>query len=62
MYSGTNLALSSDVDQEIFKKVKKHTRKQKTQARQEVSSFLAGNLMAARNRQDSITKTNMKHN
>ena len=32
-----------------------------TQASQEVSSFPAGDQKAARNRQDRITKTNMKH-
>ena len=33
----------------------------KTQESQEISPFPAGDHKAARNRQDSITKTNMKH-
>ena len=37
---------------------KKTTRKHHTQENQEVSSFLAGNLKAAMNNQDSMTDTN----
>ena len=36
-----------------------HTRKHNTQESQGVSPFPAGDHKAARNRQDSITKTNM---
>ena len=56
MFEGTNLALSSDVDQDTHGKVKKtqqkHTRSQK------VTLFPAGDHKAARNRQGSMTKTN----
>ena len=51
MFNGTNLTLSSDVDQD--------TRKHDTQESKEVSPFPAGDHKAARNRQDSIIKTNM---
>ena len=39
----------------------KTTWKHNEQESQEVSPFLAGNHVAARNRQDSITKTNITH-
>ena len=39
----------------------KNTRKHHTQESQEISPFPAGDQKAARNRQDGITKTNMKH-
>ena len=38
-----------------------NTRKHHTQESQEVSSFLAGDHKAAKNRQDSIIETNVKH-
>ena len=37
------------------------TQENATQESQEVSHYQAGDHKAARNRQDSITKTNMKH-
>ena len=58
MLNGTNLNLSSDVDQDTYGKV---TIYNKTQKSKEVSPFPAGDHKAARNRQDSITKTNMTH-
>ena len=39
----------------------KNTRKHRIQESQEVSRFPAGDDKAARNRQDSIIKTNVKH-
>ena len=57
-FHGPNLALNSDVDQDIFGKVTKHNK----QDSQEVSPFPAGDQNATRNRQDSTTHTNMKHN
>ena len=57
-FHGANLALNSDVDQTTFRKVTKHS----THDRQEVSHFPAGDHKAARNRHDSTTHTNMKHN
>ena len=39
----------------------KNTRINNKQERQEVRPFLSGDHKAAKNRQDSITKTNMKH-
>ena len=39
----------------------KNTRKNHIQEIQEASPFPTGDHKAARNRQDSITKTNMKH-
>ena len=60
MFNGTNLTLSSYVDQDIWESDKK-ARKQHTREKQEVSPFLAGDHKAARNRQDSIIKTNKKH-
>ena len=57
-FHDANLALNSDVDQTTFRKVTKHS----THDRQEVSHFPAGDHKAARNRHDSTTHTNMKHN
>ena len=45
----------------IWESDKKNTRKYHTQGSQEVSPFPADDHKAARNRQDSLTKTNTKH-
>ena len=47
--------LNSDVDQDTFEEVTKHNS-------QEVSPFPAGDHKATRNRHESTTHTNMKHN
>ena len=52
MYLAWNTILESD----------KNTRKHNTQESQEVSPFTAVDLNAARNRKDSITKTNIDDN
>ena len=57
-FHGTNLALNSDGDQEICDKVTKHNKHDS----QEVSTFPAGDHKATRNRHNSTTHTNMKHN
>ena len=56
--SWPNLALNSDVDQDTFGTVEKHN----IHDSQEVSPFPAGDHKATRNRHDSTTHTNMKHN
>ena len=55
MFHGANLALNSNLDQDTFGKVPKHNS-------QEVSPFPAGDHKPTRNRHDSTTHTNMKHN
>ena len=55
-FLGANLALSSGVG--TFGKVTKHSKHNS----QEVSPFPAGDHKAIRNRHDSTTHTNMKHN
>ena len=57
-FQGANLALNSDVDQDTFGKATKHTKHDS----QEVTPFPAGDHKATRNRYDSTTHTNMKHN
>ena len=59
MLNGTNLNLSSDVDQDTYGKV---TIYNKTQKNKEVSPFSAGDHKVARNRQDSITKETLPRN
>ena len=49
---------SSNTPDTTWERTKKTTRKHHTQENQEVSSFLAGNLKAAMNNQDSMTDTN----
>ena len=61
IFKATNLTLSLDVDQDTWES-DKNTRKHNTQESQEVSLFPAGDHKAAMIRQDSISKTNMKHN
>ena len=56
-----SLGLISDVDQDTFGKVT-NTRKHNTHDSQGVSPFPAGDHKATRNRHDSTTETNMKHN
>ena len=43
MFNGTNLTISSDVDQDTYKKVKKNTRKHNKQESKEVNSCSTGN-------------------
>ena len=57
-FHGANLALNPDVDQDTFGKVTKHNKHE----RQVLSPFPAGDHKATRNRHDSTTHTNMKHN
>ena len=57
MFNGTNLTLSSDVDQETCGKVTK-TQEHNAQESQEFSSSPAGDHKVAR----YITRTNMKQN
>ena len=57
-FHGANLALNCDVDQDTFGKVTKHNKHDS----QKVSPFPAGDHKATRNRHDSTTRTNMKHN
>ena len=57
-FHGANLALNSDVDQDTFGNVTKHNKHDS----QEVSPFPASDHKATRNRHDSTTHTNMKHN
>ena len=59
MFHGANLTLNSDVDQATFGKVTIHNTQDSSQ---EVRPFPAGDPKAARNRQDSTTHTNIKHN
>ena len=57
MFNGTNLTLSSDVDQDTYENVTK-TQENTTHKRAKRSAI----SQAARNRKDSIAKTNTKHN
>ena len=57
-FHGANHALYSDVDQDTFGKVTKHNKHDS----QEVRRFPEGDHKATRNRHDSTTHTNMKHN
>ena len=57
MFNGINLAIRSDVNQDTYGKVTK-TQENTTK---KVSPIQAGDHKAAKNRQHSITKTNMKH-
>ena len=57
-FHGANLALNSNVDQDTFEKVTKHNKHDS----QDVSPFPAGEHKATKNRHDSTTHTNMKHN
>ena len=57
MFNGTNITLSSDVDQDTYGKMTKHN----TQESQGTSPFSAGDHKAAGNRKDNLTKTNMKY-
>ena len=57
-FHGANLTLNSDGDYDTFGKVTKHNKHKS----QEVSPFPAGDHKATRNRRDSTTHINMKHN
>ena len=57
-FNGANLALNSDEDQDTFWKVTKHNKYDS----QEVTPFPAADHKFKRNKHDSTTHTNMKHN
>ena len=61
MSNGTNLTLSSDVDQDSYWKVTKMPENTRHNIANRSALFTAGDHKAVRNRQGSITKTQLKH-